>query len=194
MKSQKGLFGHSLLMWLVFAVYVAMAPGVSVAQEAVVLVGSGSSVPVPLYNKWAQEYNKRNPRIQMKYVPAGTSEGIKLISHGDGDFGAGEAQLTANERKEGGLTELPAVVIGIVPIYNLPGVHEELRFSGELLAQIFMGHVTKWNDSPVAHLNPGVSLPSLPIKVVYRPGGKGSNYVFSEFFPRRVPNFGQTLG
>src|SRR4029077_1262799 len=111
------------------------------AQEAVVLVGAGSSVPAPLYNKWAQEYNKRSPAIQMKYVPMGTSEGIKQISRGSGDFGAGEAQLTAEERKEGDLIELPAVLIGIVPIYNLPGVHSELRFTGELLAEIFLGEV-----------------------------------------------------
>jgi ABC-type phosphate transport system substrate-binding protein len=79
----------------------------SFAQEAIVLVGSGSSVPAPLYNRWAAEYNKRNPAIQFRYLPIGASEGIKQISKGSGDFGAGEVPLTASERAEASLVELP---------------------------------------------------------------------------------------
>jgi len=183
-----------LLVWLTLVVVIGFCHPHAFAQEAVVLVGSGSSVPAPLYNKWAQEYNKRNPGIQMKYVPLGTSEGIKQISQGSGDFGAGEAQLTAVERKTGNLIELPAVLIGIVPIYNLPGVHAELRFSGELLAEIFLGQVKTWNASQIAKLNPDVSLPSLPIKVIYRPAGKGSNYVFSEFLSKTSSKFRTQIG
>src|SRR5438270_3822169 len=130
---------------LVFAFVLGLGGAPAKAQEAVVIVGSGSSVPAPLYNRWAQEYGKRNPRIQVRYVPIGTSEAIKQISHGSGDFGAGEVLLTAKERAEGGLIELPAVLIGIVPIYNLPDVHQELRFSGEVLADIFLGNVKTWN-------------------------------------------------
>src|SRR6266853_6024041 len=115
------------------------------AQNSVILVGSGSSVPAPLYNRWTQEYGKRTTSIQMRYLPIGTSEGIKQISHSAGDFGAGEAQLTTQERKEGGLLELPVVLIGIVPIYNLPDVNQQLRFSGEVLAGIFLGDVKTWN-------------------------------------------------
>jgi phosphate transport system substrate-binding protein len=183
-----------LLVWLALVVVIGLCHPLGFAQEAIVLVGSGSSVPAPLYNKWAQEYNKRTPGIQMKYVPLGTSEGIKQISKGSGDFGAGEAQLTAAERKEGTLIELPAVLIGIVPIYNLPGVHTELRFSGELLAEIFLGQVKTWNASQIAKLNPDASLPSLPIKVIYRPAGKGSNYVFSEFLSKTSSKFRTQIG
>jgi phosphate transport system substrate-binding protein len=162
--------------------------------QAVVLVGSGSSVPAPLYNKWAQEYNKRNPAVQMKYVPMGTSEGITQVAHGSGDFGAGEAQLTAAERNAGDLIELPSMLIGIVPIYNLPGTRTALRFTGELLAEIFLGQVKTWNSPQIAKLNPGTSLPSLPIKVIYRPAGKGSNYVFSEFLSKTSSNFRTQVG
>jgi phosphate transport system substrate-binding protein len=182
-----------LLLWLALAV-VGLSHAAGVAQETVVLVGSGSSVPAPLYTKLGQEYNKRNPAIQMRYVPIGTSEGIKLISHGNGDFGAGEAQLTSNERTEGDLIELPSVLIGIVPIYNLPSVHEDLRFSGELLAEIFLGQVKTWNAPQIAKLNPDVSLPNLPIKVVYRPAGKGSNYVFTEFLSKVSSKFRAQIG
>jgi phosphate transport system substrate-binding protein len=183
-----------LALWLTLVFVIGFCYPLSFAQEAVVLVGTGSSVPAPLYDKWAQEYNKRNPGIQMKYVPMGTSEGIKQISRGSGDFGAGEAQLTAAERKGGDLIELPAVLIGIVPIYNLPGVHTELRFSGELLAEIFLGEIKTWNAPQIAKLNADASLPSLPIKVIYRPAGKGSNYVFSEFLSKTSSKFRTQVG
>ena len=164
------------------------------AQNSVVLVGAGSSVPAPLYNRWTQEYGKRSSAIQMRYLPVGTSEGIKQISHSAGDFGAGESQLTEKERKEGNLIELPVVLIGIVPVYNLPGVHHELRLSGDVLAQIFLGDVKMWNAGQIAKLNPDVELPSLPIQVINRPAGKGSNYVFSEFLSKVSSKFRNQIG
>jgi len=164
------------------------------AQNAVVLVGSGSSVPAPLYNRWTQEYGKRNPNLQMRYLPVGTSEGIKQISHAAGDFAAGEAQLTEKERKEGSLIELPVVLIGIVPIYNLPDVHHELRLSGEVLAGIVLGDVKTWNAPQIAKLNPDVTLPSLPVQVINRPAGKGSNYVFTDFLSKVSSKFRSEIG
>jgi len=164
------------------------------AQEAVVLVGSGSSVPAPLYTRFAAEYNKRNPGIQLRYLAIGTSEGIKQIAKGSGDFGAGEVQLSASERSETHLTELPAVMIAIVPMYHLPGLHQDLRFSGELLAEIFLGEIKNWNDPQIAKLNPGVSLPDTPIKVIYRPAGKGTNYIFTEFLSKTSPKFRSKIG
>jgi len=184
----------NLVGWWLILLAAGLYPSICRAQETIVLVGSGSSVPAPLYNKWAEEYNKRNPLIQMRYVPIGTSEGIKQISHGSGDFGAGEAQLTAAESKEGSLIQIPSVLIGIVPIYNLPDVHSDLRFSGELLAEIFLGQVKSWNAPQITKLNPDASLPNLPIKVVYRPAGKGSNYVFSEFLSKTSAKFREQLG
>jgi phosphate transport system substrate-binding protein len=164
------------------------------AQETVVLVGSGSSVPAPLYNRWAQEYDKRNPHIQMRYVPLGTSEGIKQIAHGSGDFGAGEVLLTPKERADEALIELPAVLIAIVPIYNLPSVHQDLRLSGEVLADIFLGDVKTWNAPQIAKLNPDIPLPNIPIQVVNRPAGKGSNYVFTDFLSKASAKFRNQVG
>lgn len=168
--------------------------GLGLADEAIVLVGSGSSVPAPLYNHWATEYNKRNPAIQFRYLPIGTSEGIKQISKGSGDFGAGEVPLTTTERAEASLVELPSVMIAIVPYYHLPGPHQDLRFTGELLAGIFLGEIKKWNDPQIVKLNPNVSLPDLPIKVFYRPAGKGTNYVFSDFLSKTSSKFRTRLG
>ncbi|HEY6249617.1 MAG TPA: phosphate ABC transporter substrate-binding protein PstS [Candidatus Angelobacter sp.] len=168
------------------------------AQESVSLVGAGSTVPQPLFSKWAQEFNKVNRTVQMQYQPLGTSEGLKLISGskeelGKTDFSAGEVLLTEQELASGQLIQLPAVIIGIVPIYNLPG-SPELKFSGDVLAKIFLGHIKMWNAPQIARLNPGVSLPAQPIKVVYRPGGKGSNYVFTDFLSKTSADFRAAIG
>jgi len=164
------------------------------AQNTVVLVGSGSSVPAPLYSRWTQEFGKRNSNIQLRYVPIGTSEGIREISRGASDFGAGEAQLSEKERNESNLIELPVVLIAIVPIYNLPDVHQELRLSGEVLAEIFLGDVKTWNAPQITKLNPDITLPSLPIQVVNRPAGKGSNYVFTDFLSKVSSKFHTQIG
>jgi phosphate transport system substrate-binding protein len=193
MRSNLRGYTHLFLsLCFLFAAGLFSAP--ATAQNAVVLVGSGSSVPAPLYTRWTTEYGKRNASIQMRYLPVGTSEGIKQISHGAGDFGAGEAQLTEKERKEGNLIELPLVLIGIVPIYNVPDVHQELRLSGEVLAEIFLGNVKMWNAPQIAKLNPDIALPSLPIEVINRPAGKGSNYVFTEFLSKASSKFRAEIG
>jgi phosphate transport system substrate-binding protein len=181
------------LSFLVFSA-VCFCCHPSQGQSNVVLVGSGSSVPAPLYNRWALEYGKRNPNIQMRYVPMGTSEGIKQISHGAGDFSAGEVLLTERERKDGSLMVLPVVLIGIVPIYNLPDVHQQLRLSGGVLAEIFLGELKTWDAPSIAKLNPDVALPSLRIQVINRPTGKGSNYVFTDFLSKASAKFRAQIG
>jgi phosphate transport system substrate-binding protein len=163
-------------------------------QPAIMLVGGGSTVPLPLYKKWKEAYNQRNGPFQMDYVPFGSAEGILQVANGKSDFGAGEVLLNAEERAKGNLVELPVAIIGIVPVYNLPGVHENLRFNGELLAQIFLGEVKSWNDPRITKLNPGVSLPNMAIEVVYRPGGKGTNYVFSDFLSKTSVKFREKIG
>src|SRR5258708_33886689 len=184
----------SFCLCLLSLVIVGVNSTPATAQNAVVLVGSGSSVPAPLYNRWTLEYGKRNSNLQMRYLPVGTSEGIKQISHSAGDFGAGEAQLTEKERKEGDLIELPIVLIGIVPIYNIPDVNQALKLSGEVLAGIFLGEIKTWNAPQIAKLNPDVSLPSLPIQVINRPAGKGSNFVFTEFLSKTSAKFLAQVG
>jgi phosphate transport system substrate-binding protein len=180
------LISITILAGLCMALFAAEPQGV-------VLVGAGSSVPLPLYRKWADLYNQNNKTVQLQYVPLGTIEGIAEITHGASDFGAGEVPLTAEERRLGNLTELPVVLIGIVPIYNLPGI-QSLRLSGDVLAQVYLGHISKWNDPAIARLNPGTALPNLPIRVFYRPGGKGSNYVFTEFLSKVNTTFREQIG
>jgi len=164
------------------------------AQETIMLVGSGSTVPSPLYAKWADEFNKRNPRVQVRYLPIGTSESITAISRGSGDFGAGEVQLDAKQLRDMRLVLVPTMLVAIVPIYNLPGVREDLRFSGQVLAEIYLGRIKKWNDPKLAQLNPGANLPDAPIKVINRPKGKGSNYIITDYLSKVSPTFRTQVG
>jgi phosphate transport system substrate-binding protein len=195
------LRSRRLLPWVTSLVLLCTfitLPGLSRARnsesDSIVLVGMGSTVPLPLYRKWANDFNRAHPNVQIQYLPLGTTEGIKQISSGNGDFGAGEVPLTAKERTEGKLLEVPVMLIGIVPIYNLPQVDQKLRFSGDLLAQIYLGHVKRWDAPEVARLNPMVPLPKLPIKVVFRPAGKGTNYVFSDFLSKTSSQFRTQIG
>jgi phosphate transport system substrate-binding protein len=161
--------------------------------QGVVLVGAGSSVPLPLYRKWADLYNQNSQTVQLQYLPLGTIEGIAQITHGTSDFGAGEVPLSPEERRLGNLTELPVVLIGIVPIYNLPGI-QNLRLTGDVLAEVYLGRISHWNDPAIGKLNPGVALPNLAIRVIYRPGGKGSNYVFTEYLSKVNGKFRDQIG
>ena len=186
---------HRISQFCLMSFFAFLARSTPVrAQSTVVLVGSGSSVPAPLYNRWTQEYGNHKPDVQMRYLTVGTGEGIKTISHGSGDFAAGEAQLTEKERKEGSLVELPVVLIGIVPIYNLSDVHQELHLSGEVLAEIFLGEIKMWNAPQIAKLNPEITLPNLSIHVINRPGGKGSNYVLTDFLSKASSKFRAQIG
>jgi len=186
--------GGLLPMCLAFALVVSGCATRCCAQGTVVLVGSGSSVPAPLFARWSEEYDKRNPAFQMRYLPVGTSEGIVQFSRGVGDFAAGEVPLTAKQRADDGLVEIPTVLIAIVPIYNPPGIEGELCLSGAVLADIFLGRIKNWNSPTIVQLNPDLSLPDLPIKVIYRPTGKGSNYVFSEFLSKSSLRFRAQVG
>ncbi len=188
------MHARSLKAALALAFAIGLCQSSCLAQEAITLVGSGGSSPVPVFRIWGQEYNKRQPTIQMEYIVLGTSESIAQISKGSGDFGGGDTPLTSQQRASGNLTELPIMLIGLVPIYNVPGVHQELRFSGRLLAQIYLGEVKTWNSPQIAQLNPNVSLPDLPIKVVHRTAGKGTNYIFTDFLSKSSPRFREQVG
>ena len=165
------------------------------AQEKIALVGSGSNVPSPLYAVWSDAFNKANATVSVRYVSMSTVTGIELVSKGTGDFAAGEIPLT-DEQMHGGkaqLIQIPSVIVGLVPVYNLPG-QLQLRFSGKVLSQIFLGEIKNWKDPQIAKLNPGVSLPDLPIKIVHRSGGKGSNYIFTEFLSKSDPAWQSKIG
>ncbi len=195
LKDSRPRRNEAILSWLIRTsiFLVVCICGAQAADQGVVLVGTGSSVPLPLYNKWADAYNQSNSNVQFRYMPMGNSEGINQIANGTSDFGAGEIPLTEEQRRTNNLTEVPSVLIGIVPIYNLPDVGQ-LRLSGDVLAGVYLGTIKNWNDPAIVKLNPGAALPSMPIRVIYRPGGKGSNYVFTDYLSKINAKFRDQIG
>jgi phosphate transport system substrate-binding protein len=139
---------------------------------------------------WEEAFNRQHNAIQVGYVTTSSSEGIRQITQLLGDFAIGEIPLTGEQMKSppAQLTQIPIAVAAVVPIYNVPG-SGHLRFSGELLAEIYLGNVTNWNDRRIALLNPGVLLPSLPIVAVQRHAGSGTRYILTEFLIQSSPGF-----
>jgi phosphate transport system substrate-binding protein len=164
------------------------------AQDSITVVGSGGSSPLPVFRAWSTDFTKRKARVRMEYVQLDTDRSIEEIIKGSGDFGGGDIPLTPEQRTRGNLVELPVLIIGVVPIYNLPAPAPQLKFTGDLLAQIYLGHVKNWNAPQIAQLNPGITLPDLPIKVFYRTPGKGTNYIFTEFLSKSNAEFRAKVG
>lgn len=187
---------HALLVCLLALGFAALNLAPAEAQSPVVLVASGSSLPEPLYLRWHDEFHKQNPAIAIRYLSVGTMNGAENILSGSGDFGGGDAPIPEKDlsKAKAPILELPTVLIGIVIVYNVPGLSETLRLSGPVLANIYLGKITSWNDPEIAKLNPGVSLPSLPIRVLHRSEGKGSNYIFSEYLSRVSSEFQAKAG
>jgi phosphate transport system substrate-binding protein len=167
------------------------------AQTKLVLVATGSTMPESLYVLWGDEYNKVHPETQVRYLPVGTSESAKRVLSGTGgDLGGGDAPIPEMQLKKAvhAVVELPTVLVGIAVFYNVPGSAMSIRLSGPVLANIYLGKTTSWNDPEIARLNPDVKLPSLPIKVLHRTDGKGSNYIFSDFLSKVSPEFRSKVG
>ena len=159
------------------------------------LVGSGSNLAGSLYSEWTAEFAKQHPGVQVRYLGLGTSQSLQEIRQGTGDFGGGEIPLS-EAQKHGGkytLMQFPTVLVAITPIYKLPG-KPDLRFSGEVLAEIFLGDIKNWNDPRIAKLNPGLTLPDLEITVVHLSGVKGSNYILTDFLSRTSTEWKSKIG
>ncbi len=161
------------------------------AQTEMVLVTTGSTMLEPLYVLWGDEYHKLHPETQLRYLAVGTSESAnRVLSGTGGDLGGGDAPIPEKQLKEAAhaAVELPTVLVGIAVFYNVPGSATSIRLSGPVLANIYLGKTTSWSDPEIARLNPDGKLPALPIKVLHRTDGKGSNYIFPISFPKSAQN------
>jgi phosphate transport system substrate-binding protein len=148
------------------------------------ITGAGATFPYPIYAKWADMY-KRSTGIGMNYQSIGSGGGIKQITAKTVDFGASDKPLTLEELEKGGLMQFPAIIGGVVPVFNLKGVgNGELKFTGETIAGIYLGKIKKWNDPAIAAQNPGVSLPDDAIVVVHRSDGSGTTFLFTNYLSR----------
>jgi phosphate transport system substrate-binding protein len=180
-----------------FAVTTLLAlSGLGVVFAAPQINGAGATFPFPIYSKWFSEYNKLHPDIEINYQSLGSGAGIRQLTAQTVFFGATDGPMT-NEQllaAPGRILHFPAVLGAVVPVYNIDGVSAELKFTGPLLADIFLGKITKWNDPAIAKVNPGVSLPGTDINVVHRSDGSGTTYIFCDYLAKVSPEWKKRVG
>ncbi len=160
------------------------------------LNGAGATFPYPIYSKWFNEYHNQHPDIEINYQSIGSGGGIRQVTAGTVDFGASDGpmsdeQLAASSVK---LIHLPTVLGAVVPAYNIPGFKGELKFTPEIIAGIYLGKITSWNDGTIAKANPGVSLPGQSIIVVHRSDGSGTTYIFTDYLSKISPDWKGQVG
>jgi phosphate transport system substrate-binding protein len=158
--------------------------------------GAGATFPNPIYSKWFSEYNKLHPDVQINYQSIGSGGGIQQITKETVFFGASDGPMTDEQLKTAPapIMHLPTVLGAVVPVYNLAGVSTDLKFSGPVLADIYLGKITKWNDASIAKLNPGAKLPATDITVVHRSDGSGTTYIWVDYLAKMSPEFQSKVG
>ena len=158
--------------------------------------GAGATFPYPIYSKWFSEYGKAHPDVRINYQSIGSGGGIRQLTERTVFFGASDGPMTDEQLKAapGPIVHLPTVLGGVVPVYNLAEVSGELRFSGPLLADIFLGKVKKWNDAALARENPGLKLPATDITVAHRADGSGTTYILVDYLSKVSPEFKRKVG
>jgi phosphate transport system substrate-binding protein len=165
-----------------FVASAALAFGL--AAHAVDITGAGATFPFPIYAKWADGY-KQKTGTAMNYQSIGSGAGIKQIQARTVDFGATDAPLKAEDLQKAGLVQFPAIIGGVVPVVNLDGVKPgEMKLTGPVLAEIYLGKVRKWNDKAIADINPGVRLPDESITVVRRSDGSGTTFLWTDYLSK----------
>ena len=157
---------------------------------------AGATFPYPIYNRWFTEYNQQHPNVKINYQSIGSGGGIRQVTEGTVDFGASDGPMTDEQLKASKIkiVHIPTVLGAVVPVYSLPGVTEELKFSQDAIAGIYLGKITRWNDPYIAKENPGVKLPDQGILPVYRSDGSGTTYIFTDYLSKVSPEFQQRVG
>jgi phosphate transport system substrate-binding protein len=171
----------ALLAVLLFALAVSVA-------QAQKITGAGATFPYPIYSKWFSEYSAAHPGVEVNYQSIGSGGGIQQVTNGTVDFGASDMPMTdqALAASKVKLVHIPTVLGAVVPIFNVPGV-SSLRFSPDVLADIYLAKITAWNDARIAKDNPGVNLPGDKIIVVHRSDGSGTTFIFTDYLSKVSP-------
>ena len=158
------------------------------------ITGAGATFPYPIYAKWAEAY-KAKTGIGMNYQSIGSGGGIKQIKAKTVDFGASDKPLKPEELEKDGLVQFPAVIGGVVPVVNLPGIEAgQMKLTGSVLADIYLGKIKKWNEAPIAALNKGLPLPDAAITVVHRSDGSGTTFIFTNYLSKVSPDWKTKVG
>ena len=157
---------------------------------------SNSTVPAPLYGAWGDAYTSRSPQVLVRYLPMGSGEGIKQITSGAADFASSEIPISDKEVKASGKTiyQVPLFLTAVVPIYNVPGAGQKLRFSGKVLADMFLGEMKYWDHPDLVKSNPGAHLPHLAVTTFHREPAKGTTYLFTDFLSKTSAAFRSRIG
>ena len=160
------------------------------------LTGAGATFPNPIYSRWFSEYAQQHPNVHINYQSVGSGAGIRQVSQKIVDFGASDGPMNDQQLQESKvkLIHIPTVLGAVVPVYNVPGVSGDLKFAPEVIAGIYLGVITNWNDANIQHDNPGVKLPDHQILPVYRSDGSGTTYIFTDFLSKVVPLFQERIG
>ncbi len=174
------------------------SPSPTVLPMAKSLTGAGATFPAPLYSKWFDEYHKVTS-VQVNYQPIGSGGGIKSITDGTVDFGASdgimsEGEEAAAEAAHGPILHIPMTIGSVAIVYNLSVGAGELNLTPEILGDIFLGKIKKWNDPRVAEVNPNLHLPGTDIAVVHRSDGSGTTYIFTDYLSKVSPEWAQRVG
>src|SRR4051812_24993361 len=166
------------------------------AAQSAQINGAGATFPYPIYSKWFSEYNKLHPDIKINYQSQGSGAGIQQLTKQTVFFGATDGPMTPEQMQAapGPVLHFPTVLGAVVPVYNIPNVNAELKFTGVLLADIFLGKVTKWNDPAIAKLNAGVALPATDITVAHRADGSGTTYIWVDYLSKVSPEWKSKVG
>src|SRR5215467_539828 len=178
------------------AVAAAAALVVGVKAQTLQINGAGATFPAPIYTKWFSEYNKLHPNVEINYQPLGSGAGIRQITNQTVFFGASDGPMTDEQLKAAPdhIFHFPTVLGAVVPVYNIPGTKAELKFTGSVLADIYLGKITKWNDPAITKLNPGVTLPATDITVVHRSDASGTSYIWTDYFSKISPEWKTKVG
>ena len=158
--------------------------------------GAGATFPYPIYSRWFSEYKAAHPGVQINYQSIGSGGGIRQVSEGTVDFGATDSPMTDEAIKVAKVKtqHIPTVLGAVVPVYNLKGVSQDINFSGDVIADIYLGKITKWSDPRIAKDNPGVKFPDDAILPVYRSDGSGTSFIFTDYLSKVNPEFKSKVG
>jgi phosphate transport system substrate-binding protein len=179
---------------LFFAAIALLATALS--AQTLKINGAGATFPNPIYTKWFDQYHNMHPTAEINYQSIGSGGGIRQLSAGTVFFGASDGPMTNDQITAAGfrIVHLPTVLGGVVPVYNVPEISAELKFTGVVLADIFLGKITKWNDAAIRATNPGVNLPNQDITVVHRSDGSGTSYIWCDYLSKVSPEYRKTVG
>lgn len=174
--------------------WVVSLAGLAFTATAAEVTGAGATFPAPIYAKWADAYQKATGN-KVNYQSIGSGGGIKQITARTVDFGASDMPLKPEDLEKAGMMQFPTVIGGVVPVVNLPGVKPgELKFTGAVLADIYLGKISKWNDKAIAELNPKTALPASDIAVVRRADGSGTTFIWTNYLAKVSPEWKQKVG